>query len=51
MINDEVEVGPILGGLLQVERPARLLVERPQRQPFVDARFLMPSAFVFSQNG
>ena len=40
VVDDEVEVGPVLGGLLQVERPARLLVERAQRQPLVDAEVL-----------
>ena len=36
------EVGPVLRRLLQVERPARLLVERAQRQPLVHAEVLDP---------
>ncbi len=40
VINDEVQIGPILGGFFEVERHAGFLVERAQRQAFVDAEVL-----------
>jgi hypothetical protein len=40
VIHDEVQVGPVLGGLLQVVRGTRLLVEGAQGQALVDAEVL-----------
>src|SRR3712207_7163240 len=40
VVEDEVEVGPVPGGLLHVERTAALLVEGAEGQPLVDADVL-----------
>ena len=45
VIDDEVQVRPVPGRLLQIVRRARLLVEGTQRQPLVDAQVLDAELF------
>ena len=40
MVDDEIEVGPVEGGLFEIEGPACLFVECPQRQSLVHAEVL-----------
>ena len=38
MVDDEIQIGKVLGGPFQVVRRAGLFVERAQRQPLVNAQ-------------
>ena len=45
MVDDEVQVGPILGGLFEIERPARFFVEGAQGQALMNAEILDSKCF------
>ena len=47
MVDDEIEVGPVQGGLFEVHRPARLFVDAPSGSPLCTHKFLMPRALAF----